>query len=104
VLPENVILAEPCASSGELARAPAANNGERIRTMGRFVRKVDGFERRARTSASWPTQAQRFKSSSRATVAMMQPADLWNSDHLSFRGMLDSTWHRRVTFQRKMRA
>ena len=42
--------------------------------------------------------------SSRASVAMMQPADLWNRDHRSFRWMLDSTWHRCITFQRKMRA
>ena len=34
----------------------------------------------------------------------MQTADLRNRDHLSFRWMLDSTWHRCITFQRKMSA
>ncbi len=28
---------------------------------------------------------------------MMQTTDLRNRDHLSFRGMLDSTWHRCIT-------
>ena len=35
---------------------------------------------------------------------MMQTADLRNRDHLSFRWMLDSTWLRCITFQRKMSA
>jgi hypothetical protein len=59
---------------------------------------------RADSDLGWGTRITERESSSRATVAMMQPADLWNSDHLSFRGMLDSTWHWCITFQRKMRA
>ena len=35
---------------------------------------------------------------------MMQAADLRDRDHLSFGWMLDSTWHRCITFQRKMSA
>ena len=37
-------------------------------------------------------------------VPMMQAADLENRDHLSFGGMLDSTRHRSVSFQRRMSA
>ena len=37
-------------------------------------------------------------------VSVMQTADLRNRDHLSFGWMLDSTWHRCITFQRKMSA
>ncbi len=52
----------------------------------------------------WSTQADRFRCSSRAAIAMMQTADFRYGDHLSFRRMLDSTWHRCVAFQRKMSA
>ena len=65
------------------------------------LRILDG---RADFDLGWPTQTISFKNSSRAAIAMMQTADLRNRDHLSFRWMLDSTWHRCITFQRKVSA
>ena len=35
---------------------------------------------------------------------MMQPTNLQNGDHLALGWTLDSAWHRRVAFQREMRA
>ena len=61
-------------------------------------------EARVYFDLGWPTQPISFKSSSRAAIAMVQTADLRYGDHLSFRWMLDSTWHRCVTFQREMSA
>ncbi len=49
-------------------------------------------------------QTHRSESSGRAAVAMMQAADHRDRDHLSFGWMLDSTWHRCITPQRKMSA
>ncbi len=42
--------------------------------------------------------------SSCASVAMVQPADLRNRDHLAAGGWLNHAWHRRVPVQRQVRA
>ena len=103
-VPGNLILAQTGAPSGELARASTGDNGASATDV--KVWPDDRLTRSGRPDfdLGWPAQTKRFKNSSRAPIAIMQTADLRNRDYLSFRWMLDSMWHRFITFQRKMSA
>ena len=81
---------------------PAAANVFGTNAFGRASRPIQRM--RAYISLESTTPASQFEHSSRTAIAMMQTADLRNRDHHSFKWMLDSTWHRSVAFQRKMRA
>ena len=48
----------------------------------------------------WPTQTNSFKRLSRAAIAMMQPADVWNRDHLATVRWLNITCNWRVRYIR----
>jgi len=104
VLPENLIMAQMGVPRGELAYTRAANSGERLRNEGVLAPESPGLRGTRVLQPRQLTQANWFKSSGRAAIAMMQTADLWNRDRPSFGWMLDSTWYRSIAFQRKMSA